>query len=472
MLVRLLLVTITLLAIAGCATQITTPDLHGIYSRAAREHQASRNPVIVIPGILGTRLEQTGTNMVVWGAFGGGAADPETPTGASLVALPMRENAALRDLTDDVEPAGVLEAARVTLLGLPINLAAYAHILATLGVGGYRDEALGQAGAIDYGDDHYTCFQFGYDWRRDNIENAQRLARFVVEKRAQVQRDIERRYGVKDAPVKFDIVAHSMGGLVARWFLEYGDADLPADGLPPITWNGAKYIDRVLIVGTPNAGSAKSLLNLTDGAQFGPIEYAPAILGTMPSIYQLMPRPRHGAVVDGIADAKPVTDWLNADAWECRGWGLAGASDKVLRWILPEVNDASERHRVAVEHMRKCLNRAERFFAALDAPTETPRGLEIHLFAGDAMQTPERLALDKSGKPHVVGYSPGDGTVTRSSALMDERLDGLWRPGLRSPIDWTSVRFLFTDHLGLTRDPAFSDNVLQLLLEAPRDAGG
>jgi hypothetical protein len=30
------------------------------------------------------------------------------------------------------------------------------------------------------------------------------------------------------------------------------------------------------------------------------------------------------------------------------------------------------------------------------------------------------------------------------------------------------VTFLFTDHLGLTRDPAFADNVLYLLLEDPR----
>jgi hypothetical protein len=28
--------------------------------------------------------------------------------------------------------------------------------------------------------------------------------------------------------------------------------------------------------------------------------------------------------------------------------------------------------------------------------------------------------------------------------------------------------FLFSDHLGLTKDPAFTDNVLYLLLEDPR----
>jgi hypothetical protein len=53
---------------------------------------------------------------------------------------------------------------------------------------------------------------------------------------------------------------------------------------------------------------------------------------------------------------------------------------------------------------------------------------------------------------------------------MDERYTegAKWSPRLVTPIKWSSVNFLFTDHLGLTKDPAFTDNVLYLLLEAPR----
>ena len=51
---------------------------------------------------------------------------------------------------------------------------------------------------------------------------------------------------------------------------------------------------------------------------------------------------------------------------------------------------------------------------------------------------------------------------------MDERLGQTWTPTLRSPIDWTHVTFLFANHLGITRDPVFTDNLLYLLLEAPR----
>jgi hypothetical protein len=36
------------------------------------------------------------------------------------------------------------------------------------------------------------------------------------------------------------------------------------------------------------------------------------------------------------------------------------------------------------------------------------------------------------------------------------------------PIPWTGVFFLFSDHLGLTRDPVFVDNVVYLLLEDAR----
>ena len=72
------------------------------------------------------------------------------------------------------------------------------------------------------------------------------------------------------------------------------------------------------------------------------------------------------------------------------------------------------------------------------------------------------------GGLEVVAYGPGDGSVLRSSALLDERVGSAdWTPRLRSPIAWTSVSFLFSDHLGMTRDPIFTDNLLFWLLERP-----
>ena len=51
---------------------------------------------------------------------------------------------------------------------------------------------------------------------------------------------------------------------------------------------------------------------------------------------------------------------------------------------------------------------------------------------------------------------------------MDERLGGDWAPILVSPIQWRQVAFLFTEHLEMTKDPTFTDNILFLLLEEPR----
>ena len=63
---------------------------------------------------------------------------------------------------------------------------------------------------------------------------------------------------------------------------------------------------------------------------------------------------------------------------------------------------------------------------------------------------------------------PGDGTILRSSALMDERLGGDWTPDLRSPIAWSDVNFVFSDHRRITSDNNFTDNLLYLLLESQR----
>lgn len=53
---------------------------------------------------------------------------------------------------------------------------------------------------------------------------------------------------------------------------------------------------------------------------------------------------------------------------------------------------------------------------------------------------------------------------------MDERIGSTWQPTLQSPIGWTDTLMLFTNHLGLTKDRIFTDNVLYWLLEDPRNS--
>ncbi len=450
----------------GCATRPPSPDIARLYNQAAQNIGSMRNPVIVVPGILGSKLEHPGTETPVWGAFVYGAADADTPEGARLVALPMERGVPLRELRDDVVPTDVLDTLTLDvglLRGLEIR--AYVDILRTLAAGDYRDESLGEAGAIDYGGLHYTCFQQAYDWRRDISEQAALLHQRVLDAISVAQENgIERE--------KVDVVAHSMGGLVLRYYLRYGPVPLPDDGsLPTLTWAGAEYVDHAILIGTPSGGSPLSLRQLVEGVQFAALltpTYRPAILGTMPAIYQLLPRPRHGRVVD--AESGEALDVLDPAVWEAYEWGLADPDqDRVLRQLLPDVPSEAERRAIALDHLAKCLARAEQLFAALDVPASPPEGTSIFLVAGDAHETPDVLGARKGAdRLEVLSTAPGDNTVARWSALLDERTGAPYVPRLRSPIGWEGVQFLTSDHIGLTKDPVFVNWILYTLLERPR----
>jgi hypothetical protein len=190
----------------------------------------------------------------------------------------------------------------------------------------------------------------------------------------------------------------------------------------------------------------------------------------MPAIYQLLPRPRHARVIDqGSGEA---IDILDPEVWADLGWGLANPDqDQVLRQLLPDIETAEGRRKIALDHLAKSLRKAGQLFKALDRPAEPPAGLSIFLVAGDAHPTPDVLGVDaKTGKLDLNETGPGDETVTRSSALMDERIGIGYVPRLRSPIHFESVYFLNSNHMGLTKDPLFQNYVLYNLLERPRHA--
>jgi len=78
-----------------------------------------------------------------------------------------------------------------------------------------------------------------------------------------------------------------MGGLIARYMLMYGGREPGSNrSLPPLTWEGARNVEKVLLVATPNDGSLLALRQLIEGFRPAPIlpKYSAALLGTMPAL--------------------------------------------------------------------------------------------------------------------------------------------------------------------------------------------
>ena len=128
------------------------------------------------------------------------------------------------------------------------------------------------------------------------------------------------------------------------------------------------------------------------------------------------------------------------------------------------------------------LERARRFMWALSTPEpETP--IRYVLFGGDCTLTPARLLLEPEGDqlmtrlnpPEIhrpiagVRYDelmlePGDGRVTKPSFLARETLDPSTEQSEDSFIPVAYWFFLCEDHVQLTNNINFQDNLLNVLL--------
>jgi len=118
------------------------------------------------------------------------------------------------------------------------------------------------------------------------------------------------------------------------------------------------------------------------------------------------------------------------------------------------LKDKDRRDHLASSFQAKILKRTKQFHEAIDRPATPPKGLDLFLVAGDSTDTPEVMSIDsETGEIEVLRTGVGDKTVLRSSALLDERMGGEWKPTVQSPIGWTSVLFVPAEHRTITSNP-------------------
>lgn len=454
------------------------PDLAALYQVSVENKD--RNPVIVIPGLMGSRLENRDTGQVVWGAFTRKAAKLKSTEGMRQIMLDLwdvPEDFGPDDvplLEDRLIATGPVDRIKVNAIFAILTVRVYSAILGALGAGGYIDQTFA---GLDYGPEHFNCFTFFYDWRKDTVANARELGRFIDKTREHVLA-ARRERGLTEREVKFDIVAHSLGGLIARYYLRYGRDDVLADPPSEVPWRGARDIDRLILIAPPNLGAVESLRQLHEGRQLGPFlpRLPPVELAGIPSIYQLLPReaaqPLRGVEVDG----RPVA-FMSVETWQENNWGaFAKKQERVLERLFPEEVSRQEQRSRLGRFMAACLERATQLATVLDRVPSSRPSTRVILFAGDSERTlAAGIARDEKGKivldfdtKRTPGlHAPGDRSVTRASALGDLRRGRESGPWLVSPVPWTASIFVSDNHLGLTKNRNFQDNLLHILLDRP-----
>ena len=288
-----------------------------------------------------------------------------------------------------------------------------------------------------------TFYVFPYDWRQDNVRNARELVRRIERLKSRLQRP----------DLKFNIVAHSMGGLIARYAAMYGDADLPeGDGPLQPTWLGAAHISKIVMIGVPNEGSADAFATLIEGYSIteGLRRRVPLLnkltaedAVSTPSVFQLMPH--RGAVRFVDENLQPVEiDLYDVEVWKRYGWSVIYSSSHFRhRYTGAAGTDGGNGKSDELDaYLAATLRRAHRFQQALDAVENSNSPVVLLAIGGDCEETLSAplilrdekrnrwLTLTRPREFRTVGgvkiskqratdvmYAPGDGRVTRTSLL-------------------------------------------------------
>jgi pimeloyl-ACP methyl ester carboxylesterase len=463
--------------LTGCLAPRGKPNLERIFAEA--RNRTGKRPLIVIPGVLGSQLVNYETGEVVWPS-----AFRSSDDGLSLPVSPD-----LASNRDNLVARKIVDTARLAKLAPEVYV--YHELLVALTTyGGYREGDWNNPGADG---DHDTFYVFPYDWRRDNVETA----RDLVERVETLKRKLNR------PDLRFNILAHSMGGLVARYAAMYGDADLPKEGVQPKpSWAGAAHIGKIVMFGTPNEGSADAFATLVEGysVREGLRNRLPLFkklssedIFTAPSVFQLMPHRSATHFLDENLQPLEI-DLYDPAVWRRYGW--SPVTDPVYRQRFVKGRtrgDNAPFRGGSLEdldaYFALVLNRARRFHQALDVMVEDSP-VKLFAFGGDCEDTlyaPVILYNQKkqrwetllrprdfrtstgrriSLKEATAAMSaPGDGRVTRRSLLGEDlagnrRSDALF--GTTLPIIYAV--FACDLHGHLQNNKTLQDNALTALV--------
>lgn len=421
-------------------------------SQQQRPTAKLQNPVIFVPGMPGTVLKSSESGEVLWGKFDFGPQNTEN-TG-ERIAVPLRPGTPPQGIL----PAEVMRQIEVNVLGMTTRWGIYRAFVEHM-------EALEpepERGKF------FHCFP--YDWRLDCAENARLLHRFMKRSADRLRHDFPERYG-HGQQVRFDIVAHSMGALLAQYALRHGDVPLEvAVKRRSDPWRCAELCNHFIMVNPINGGSIRVFLRLTNGYTYGPMlpEWSAGMLGTLPALYQLLPTDPGAVEIAGKHDAAPVP-LFDAAVWKQQDWGLVShKADGDLARLLPG-QPVESRRDLAMQHVRTCLRRAADFHAALDGPARPPADVEFHLLMGTGKQTPRRVRFHPEKRTfEVTAREPGDSVVTLTSALSKPGLALPTVSGRTSTPTWHSVFYGRHDHIVGMRNHDWIHRITRLLKSRER----
>lgn len=212
---------------------------------------ASPDIVVLVPGITGSVLERNGKE--VWGTSASAAMHGLLSGGRSLQDLRLENDSPdIDDIGDGVKATRLIS--DVHIFPKLWKIDGYSKITKRL------KQALGLEAEKNY-------FELPYDWRRDNRVAARRLQR-------EMAAWLERRRQTHPA-AKVVLVAHSMGGLICRYFIE--------------VLGGWRDTRALITFGTPFRGSLNALDTLSNGVRKLRLLDLTELSRSFTSSYQLLP---------------------------------------------------------------------------------------------------------------------------------------------------------------------------------------